>query len=181
MRVIVFLANGFEEAEAICPIDVFRRAGLEVVIAGVGSDEIESAHGVRIKADTTADKADRSGWSAVFCPGGMPGAVNLAQDWNVNEILIHAANESVVAAICASPAVVLAPLGLLNGKNATCYPSCAGYAPSFHFLDSGVVKDGNIITGKSAGWAFDLGLLVVESLLGKDKAEEIRKAIYYKD
>ena len=180
-KVLVFLAEGFEEAEAVCPADVLRRAGADVTLAAVGESlDVVSSHGVTIRCSVFADDVKNEAWDAVFCPGGMPGAVNLSQSWTVNEIIIKAAQSSVVAAICASPAVVLAPLGLLNGKAATCFPGCESYAPDICFSSDGVVQDGNIVTGKSAGWAFDLGLRLVSILYGADEAEKIRKAIYYK-
>lgn len=182
MKVLVFLADGFEEAEALCPVDVLKRAGIEVVIAGVQSLAVKSSHGVTVQADVTVDDLDRNErWDAVFCPGGMPGAVNLSQSWSVNEILVRSAQNAIVAAICASPAVVLAPLGLLDGKEATCFPGCESYAPTISFSSRGVVQDGNILTGKSAGWAFDLGLKLVEMLEGKEESDKVRNAIYYKE
>ncbi len=182
MKALVFLAQGFEEAEAICPVDVLKRAGIDVVLAGVGSKEIKSSHGVIVEADVTVDEVNSNDeWCCIFCPGGMPGAVNLAQSWKVNEIIVQNAEKAIIAAICASPAVVLAQLGLLNGRNATCFPGCESYAPTVDFLSDGVVVDGNIVTGKSAGWAFDLGLKIVEILKGKDESEKVRKAIYYKE
>ncbi len=182
MRVIVFLAEGFEETEALCPVDVMRRAGLDVVIAGVTGEYVKSSHGVTVKADISLDDVhDDERFAAAFCPGGMPGSVNLSQSWKVNKILVDTAQTGVVAAICASPAVVLAPLGLLKGKNATCFPGCESYAPDSVFSADGIVVDGNILTGKSAGWAFDLGLKLVEMLKDKESAEQVRSAIYYKD
>ncbi len=181
MKAIVFLAEGFEEAEAICPIDVMRRAGIDVVVAGVGSDAVTSSHGVTVKADALVDDIGDGSFSAAFCPGGMPGSVNLSQSWKVNEILVKTAQTGIVAAICAAPAVVLAPLGLLKGRNATCYPGCEGYAPDTVFSSDGVVVDGNIVTAKSAGWALDLGLQLVSMLKGPEAAEKVRAAICYRD
>ena len=180
MEVVVFLADGFEETEALCPVDVMRRAGITVITAGVGGKEIKSSHGVRVTADCDIEELENRGYNAVFCPGGMPGSVNLSQSWKVNEIIVKTAQTGIVAAICAAPAVVLAPLGLLNGKKATCFPGCASYAPDIPFTGDGVDVDGNIVTGKSAGWAFDLGLKLVEMLVSKEKAEEVQKSIFYK-
>lgn len=87
----------------------------------------------------------------------------------------------VVSAICASPAVVFGPLGILNSGKATCYPGCESYAPGITFLEDGVVVDGNVVTAKSAGWAFDLGIKLVEMLVDKETAEKVRASIYYKD
>ena len=180
-KVLVFLAEGFEEAEALCPVDVLKRAGADVTLAGVGSLDVCSSHGITVHCPVLVeDIAKDERWDAVFCPGGMPGAVNLAQCWDVNEILIRTAQTGIVAAICASPAVVLAPLGLLTGRAATCFPGCESYAPDIPFSKEGVVRDGNIVTGKSAGWAFDLGLRLVEMLYGPEDAEKVRNAIYYR-
>ena len=180
-KVLVFLAEGFEEAEALCPIDVLRRAGAEVVTAGVGGETITSSHGIKIKSDKRVEDVDHKAFDALFCPGGMPGAVNLAQSWKVNEILVNAYNDGkLVAAICASPAVVLGPLGLLKGKKATCYPGCESYSPELEFSAEGVVVDGRIVTGKSAGFAFDLGLKLVELLFDKATSEKVKASIYYK-
>ncbi len=182
MSVLVFLAEGFEETEALCPVDVMRRAGLDVKTVGVTGEYVTSSHGVTVKADVLIDDLDSDAdYQAVFCPGGMPGSVNLSQSWKVNEMVVKTAQTGVVAAICASPAVVLAPLGLLEGKKATCFPGCEDYAPDTVFFADGIVVDGNIVTGKSAGWAFDLGLEIVEMLKGREEAEKVRRAIYYKE
>ena len=181
MSVLIFLADGFEETEALCPLDVLRRAGVDVITAGIGGREIRSSHGVVIKADALLDDIAEDGYDAVFCPGGMPGAENIASSEKAVRICINASKHSLISAICASPAVVLGPAGILDGKKATCYPSCASYSPSIDFLPDGVVRDGNVLTGKSAGWAFDLGLELVSMLKGRDKAESVRSSIYYKD
>lgn len=181
MKAVIFLAEGFEEAEAFCPYDCLKRADIEVDLAGIGGKEITSSHGLTVNCDLSVEEVKAEEYVLAFCPGGMPGAVNLAGSWQVNRILAKLAQTGYVAAICASPAVVLAPLGLLDGRIATCYPSCSVYAPSHHFTQEGVCVDGNIITGKSAGWAFDLGLKCVELLKGKEEAEKVRASIYYKD
>lgn len=180
-KVLVFLAEGFEESEALCPVDVLKRAGAVVILSGIDSDIITSSHGVKIKADCKIEEVDYKEFDAIFCPGGMPGAVNLSQSWSVNEILINAYNEGkIISAICASPAVVLGPLGLLKGKRATCYPGCESYSPELDFSSDGVVVDGTIVTGKAAGFAFDLGLKLVELLFGKEYADKVQNSIYYK-
>ncbi len=181
MKALVFLAQGFEEIEALAPIDILRRGKIDVIVAGVGSKEITSSHGVRFSLDLAVDDVDREGWDAVICPGGMPGAVNISQNWICNEILIKAANteNTKICAICASPAVVLGPLGLLDGKNATCYPGMEEYAPDFNFSSDGVVVYGNTITAKGAGYAIDFALEILKALKGEKAGEEIRKKIYY--
>lgn len=181
-KVVVLLANGFEDAEALCPIDVMRRAGFDVTIAGIGGMEITSSHSVVFKADKDIEELNSDGWDLVFAPGGMPGSVNISQSWKANEMLITAANRenSYVAAICAAPAVVLGPIGLLFGKEATCYPGCEDFFPGFEFSKDGVVVSGNIVTAKSAGYAFDLGLKLIELLENKELSDKIKNQIYYK-
>lgn len=181
INAIVLLADGFEESEAVCPIDILKRAGINVVIAGVGKSIVTSTHCLKIVADILVDEIKSYDFDLVFCPGGMPGASNLAASKSVCDILLEMnASGKLISAICASPAVVLAPLGILNGKKATCYPGCEEFFPSFSFLSDGVVVDGNLVTGKSAGFAFDLGLKFIEMLCGKEKAAEVQNSIYYK-
>ncbi len=182
MKIAVLLAEGFEIAEAMCPADVFRRAGLDTVLISVSdSKDVRSSCGIIVTADKTINEAEDEDFNAVFCPGGMPGSVNLSQSWEAGRMIVKTAQSGIVAAICAAPAAVLYPLGILDGRNATCYPGCESFAPDFRFSSEGVIRDGNIITGKSAGWAFDLGLEVIAALVGKEKSEEVRAAIYYKD
>ena len=179
MKAGIFLAEGFEIAEALCPLDVLRRAGIETELIGVGGMVIKSSCGVAVSADIPIEEASGS-YDLLFCPGGMPGAVNLSQSWDVNRMLCETVQHGIVSAICASPAVVLFPLGLLEGHEATCFPGSVSYAPSFSFSSEGVVESGNIITGKSAGWAFDLGLRLVARLKGEEAAAKVRSAIFYK-
>ncbi len=180
MRIAVLLAEGFEIAEAMCPADVFRRAGIETVLVSVKDTlEVKASCGITVKADCLIT-AIENGFDAVFCPGGMPGAANLAQSWEVSELLVRTAQTGIVAAICASPAAVLYPLGLLEGRRATCYPGCESFAPEFVFSPEGVIKDGNIITGRGPGWAFDIGLEIVAALISRDKSDEVKAALLYK-
>lgn len=181
-KALVFLADGCEMCEALCVVDVLRRAGIAVTTAGVGKERVVSSHKVEIKADTDLDSLVQDNWDLVFCPGGMPGATNLASSEKVNAIIMKNYSEGrIVSAICASPAVVFGPLGILNSGKATCFPGCEEYAPDVEFTGDGVVVDGNVVTAKSAGWAFDLGLELISLLLGKEKGEEVKAAIYYKD
>lgn len=181
MKALVFLVDGFEESEAICPIDVLKRVGVDVVLAGVGKTSITSTHGVKVTTDIIADDVDSKEYDLVFCPGGMPGATNLASSKAVCNTLISMHKEGrIVSAICASPAVVLGPLGILEGKMATCYPGCEEFYKGFDFSPDGVVVDSNVVTGKSAGFAFDLGLKLVELLFTKERARAVQHGIYYK-
>lgn len=181
-KALVFLADGCEMCEALCVVDVLRRAGVSVTTVGVTGERVLSSHKVEIKADCTFDTLEDSKWDLVFAPGGMPGATNLASSERVGRTIMDTYHEGgIVSAICASPAVVLGPLGLIRSGHATCFPGCEDYAPGIEFVSDGVVVDGNIVTAKSAGWAFDLGLELVSLLLGKETGERIKASIYYKE
>ena len=179
-KALIILAKGFEEAEAIIPIDILRRCDVEVIIAGVGSDEIVSTRGVIVKTDvileTYTGMAD-----VVILPGGMPGAENLANSIKVKDIIAKMnSGKKLIAAICASPALVLAPTGILSGKTATCYPGMEKtFAPGVKFVKDEVVKDGNIITSRGPATAFAFGLKIAEELVGKDKVEMVAEQMLY--
>ncbi len=181
MRVLTYLAEGFEEAEAIIPVDLFRRAGFDVTVSSIDDEKaVRSSHGVNVIADKTMGETEGEDYDIVFLPGGMPGALNLSQSIGVNMRIIKMAGQGkIVSAICASPAVVLANAGLLDGKKATCFPGTEKYTDKKDFLADGVVVDGNIVTAKSASFAFDLALAVIELAESKEKADAIRSALYY--
>ena len=168
MKVLVFLADGFEEAEALCPVDVLKRAGIEVVIAGVQSLAVKSSHGVTVQADVTVDDLDRNErWDAVFCPGGMPGAVNLSNNSDVIDLIKYFNdNNKYIAAICASPAVVLAKSGVVDNKDVTCYPTndFKNMLSNSNYKEDNVVVDGNIITSKGPATAFEFAYKILEVL-----------------
>ncbi len=182
-KALILIAPGFEECEAICVYDVLKRGGVECTLLSVSERTAESSHSLKIVTDgVLSEKALEEDWSVVFLPGGMPGAKNLYGSDNVRRILKKQNEKAgLIAAICASPAVVLAPLGLLEGRKATCYPGCGAYCPEFAFSDEGVVVSGNIVSAKSAGWAFDLGLTVLSLLCGDGERTKIRKEIFYKE
>lgn len=116
-RVAVFLAEGFEEIEAVVPIDILRRGGVEVVVAGVGTDVVTGSHGITIDTDAVVEEIDINDFDGLILPGGLPGANNLAESEGVNKLLNSARDEGkLIAAICASPALVLSPLGILKNK-----------------------------------------------------------------
>jgi 4-methyl-5(b-hydroxyethyl)-thiazole monophosphate biosynthesis len=177
-KVLLVLAEGFEEIEAVTPIDVLRRAGLEVTVAGIGGTLVTGAHGLAFKADV--DLAAYSGTpDAVVLPGGMPGATNLAASKSLAAILQKTYDAGkLVAAICASPAVVLAPLGLLDGKKATCYPGFEDRlgAKTERSADR-VVKAGNVITSKGPGTAFEFSMAIVTELAGKPAADQLTEGM----
>lgn len=179
-KAVVFFADGFEEVEALTVCDALVRAGVEVVKAAVGGSlEVVSSHDVRIVCDALVEDVKDEMVDLVFAPGGMPGSSNLAQCWPVNEMIVRHVQDRLVAAICAAPAVVLGPLGLLEGRKATCFPGCEEYAPSVSFSSEGVVEDGNIITAKSVAYAWPLGLVLVQRLMGDQARERLEKGIWW--
>ncbi len=172
---VVILADGFEEIEGIAPIDVLRRAGVRVTVAGLGTKHIKSSRGLTIQADVLfSDYKDFP--DVVILPGGLPGATNLAQAKEVGEFVkkMNSA-QKLVAAICAAPAVVLAPLGILDQKKVTCYPGCEAELPKEAlYSQERVVMDGNLITSRGPGTALEFSLEIIKYLLGKDVAESLR-------
>lgn len=180
---VILLADGFEECEALCVYDTLLRGGVKTLFSSVGERTVESSHGVKITADEIlSEKTLEKKWDLVFLPGGMPGAANLAKSALVRRILVSS-NEraSLIGAICASPAVVLGPLGLLEGRKATVFPGCDSFYPDFPFSTDGTVVSGNVVTAKSAGYAFDMGIVLLSLLLGETAAEKVQKQIYYKE
>ena len=173
-KALVVLAEGFEEVEAITPIDILRRAGIDVIVAGLESHVVTGSHGVVVKADVTLEEI-KSFPDAVILPGGMPGSENLAKSAKVKDIILTMhSKEKLIAAICASPALVLVPTGILDGKNATCYPGMEeNFTPEITFLEDNVIQDGNIITSRGVGTALDFALKIVEYLAGKDTADTV--------
>ena len=184
-KVIVLLAPGFEEVEAVTPIDYLRRAGIEVSVVAVGLKTVNGSHGIQISADTDLSslleekKLIPSEWDAVIVPGGLPGADNLAASGDVGAFLKEMAKAGkLICAICAAPARVLSPLGLLSGKEFTCFPGEEKNVPaSAIWKEDRVVIDGNFITSRGAGTAGEFACAVVSKLLtdadGKKLAERV--------
>ena len=171
-----FLAEGFEEIEALCPIDIMRRAGLEVKTVGVGAKEITGSHGITVVADMIDTEYNDKAPELVFLPGGMPGTLNLEQSPLVQTAIKHAVKHQLpIGAICAAPSI-LGHLGLLQGKKATCYPGFESELTGATLCD-GVVTDGNITTASGAGVAVDFALELVSRLVSAEKAEEIRRGM----
>lgn len=175
--VAVFLADGFEEIEAVAPTDILRRAGVEVRIVGVGGRVVTGSHGIPLTADLTADALDPEKPEMIVLPGGMPGARNLERSDAVQRCIDAAARRGAwIAAICAAP-FILGHRGLLRGRRAVCYP---GYEPELAGAEIGggpVCCDGRFITGNGPGAAFAFGLLLAGKLAGGEKAEEIRRGM----
>lgn len=177
-RVLVILADGFEEIEAITPIDVLRRAGLEVTLAGLSGKMVTGAHGIKFQADVLLDEY-KDLPDAVVLPGGMPGAQNLGQSPKVAEIIKKMnSQQKIIGAICAAPALALAPTGILDGKKATCYPGFErNFSSSIAFSNDRVVVDGNVITSRGPGSALEFSLELVEKLVGKEKSQTLSEGL----
>lgn len=175
---VVILAQGFEETEAVAIIDVLRRAGIETTVAGLGDTKVTGSHRITLMADKTM--SDISGeFDAVVLPGGMPGSTNLAASAQVVSLLKSMqAKNKIIAAICAAPAVVLAPNGILKNKTATCFPGMENqFPPGITFSAEDVVRSGNVITSRAAGTALKFSLAVVEALADSATADKVRKAM----
>ena len=175
-KILILLADGFEEIEAVTTIDILRRANLDVTIAGVGKSVVKGAHDISVKADTEIS-AYKGLPDAIVVPGGMPGVENLSASKQVNDLIKKCHEEGkIIAAICAAPSHVLAPMGIIQGKKVTCYPGCEDLLKGKAvFVDEKVVVEDNIITSKGPGTALDFALKVVEKLAGESTKEEVRK------
>lgn len=174
---LVFLADGFEEIEACTIIDVLRRCGVDVTVAGLGDGVVEGAHGIRVASDTGIEKVLVDCFDAVVCPGGAPGYINLRKNRMVLDLIRKAYDaEKLVAAICAAPAV-LSAAGVLKGRTCTIYPGMedeivkGGGIPKADI----VVVDGNVITSRGPATALPFALKLGEMLAGKKIAEEVAK------
>ena len=175
--VYMFLAEGFEEIEALCPLDLLRRVGIDVVTVGIGGKEIRGAHGITVLADITDKEYPQTACDMIFLPGGMPGTLNLAKSDTVQNAIKQAvADDSYIAAICAAPSI-LGDLGLLQGKSAVCYPGFEDRLTGATIPEAKVVLDGKILTARGMGAALQMGLAIVELFLGKQKADELRHAV----
>lgn len=176
--VYAFFADGFEEIEAFTAVDTLRRAGLNVEMVSVTPDEIVvGAHDVSMLCDVNFENCDFSDAELLLLPGGMPGAATLEKHEGLRkQILRFAETNKPIAAICAAP-MVLGKLGLLKGRQATCYPSFEQYLDGAECLDKPVVRDGNIITAMGPGAAMEFALTIVDMLLGKEKVDELVEAM----
>ena len=173
-KVFIFLANGFEEIEAIAPIDILRRAELDVITVSISdSKTVAGAHGIKVEADQLFTETTFGENDYYVLPGGYDGMLNLSAHQGVNELLTkqHNAGKK-LAAICASPSV-LGKLGILEGKEAICYPGFEGNLTGATISKNSVVEDGNVITGKGPGVAVQFALKIVESLKGKETANQV--------
>lgn len=173
----IFLAPGFEEIEALCPLDLLRRAGVEVKTVGIGGKSVTGSHGITVEADMADMDFSDSSPDLIMLPGGMPGTLNLEASPVVMNAIKNAADRGAyISAICAAP-MILGKLGLLCGKKATCYPGFEEYLEGAEILEAPAVIDGKIITGAGMGAALDFGLLLVSVMCGEEKAAELRHSV----
>lgn len=166
--IYVLLADGFEETEAIVPIDVMRRGGLEVCTAGVGGTEITGAHAIKVVTDVDVNDIDKEDVEGIILPGGMPGTLNLQKDCKVGEFISYCnENELLIAAICAAP-MILGELNMLCGREATCFPGFEEHLLGAEVCDCSVVVSDNIITARGAGAALEFGSSIVDYFSGEN-------------
>lgn len=180
MQIYLFLADGFEEIEAVAPIDVFRRAELEVITVSVTGDQlVTGAHGLTVAADSLFEDLSFGGDFLLFLPGGMPGTLNLEAHEGLCELIgQQAAKGNKIAAICAAPSI-LGKMGLLDGKDAICYPGFEHFLTGASVSDQDVVQSGSVFTAKGPGVAIDFALALVKDLKGPDVAAQVAGGMIY--
>lgn len=178
--VYIFLADGFEECEALVPLDILRRGGIKVNTVGIGGKTVTGAHGITVTADIAENDAVTDNIDAVILPGGMPGTLNLEKSETVQQFIDFAAEKgALLCAICAAPSI-LGHKGLLNGKKATCFSGFEKDLAGATISDVKAVTDGNVITACGAGAAFEFGFEILTALTGgKTAAENLSKAMKY--
>lgn len=175
--IYVFLANGFEEIEALAPVDILRRAELDVKTVGVGGKVITGSHGISVTADIEEKDVTTDDMEMMILPGGMPGTLNLEKSPIVTACAKYcAANNIYVAAICAAPSI-LGHLGLLEGKEAICFPGFEGELKGAHISEKHVCVDGHVVTAKGMGVATQFGLTLAGLMAGEDVANKIHASI----
>ncbi|MCP4137472.1 MAG: DJ-1/PfpI family protein [bacterium] len=175
MKVLVPLADGFEEIEALTIVDVLRRAKIDVTTICIGENPVRGAHDIAVKADKHIDDIPFAEYNFIALPGGMPGSANLRDDERIISLVtdIHSRN-GYVSAICAAP-IVLARAGLIDGKKATAFPGIEGQLGNIEYIPEPVITDGKIITGKGPGCAIPFALKLVEIIAGEKTSVSIKK------
>jgi 4-methyl-5(b-hydroxyethyl)-thiazole monophosphate biosynthesis len=173
--VAVLFANGFEEVEGLTQVDFLRRAGINVIMAGVGDTKITGGHDITIVTDVEVSELQDS-LDGIIIPGGMPGAANVAASKKAINLIQKLYNSGkLVAAICAAPAVVLSPAGVLTGKKATCYPGYEDRLTDSHFVEDRVVKVDNVITSRGPGTAAEFAIEIIRYLKDDETAKKIHQ------
>lgn len=178
MKVFLFLADGFEEIEAIAPIDIFRRADIEVTTVSISENKlVRGAHNISVQADSLFSETDFTENDLLYLPGGMPGTKNLDAHQGLKNLLQEQAdNQKNIAAICAAPSI-LGKMGLLKGREAICFPGFENQLTGAFLSKEKIVKSDFISTAKGAGVAVLFALKLVEELKGKQKADKIAASI----
>lgn len=175
MRVLVPLAEGFEEIEAVTIVDVLRRASIDVVTAALAASPVRGSHGISLGADTLLDEVRGDEFDAIVLPGGMPGSRTLCDDGRVLDIVREASRKNkLVAAVCAAP-IALEAAGVLAGKRATSYPG--NELPSARYVEERVVVDEKLVTSRGPGTALEFALVLVEKLAGAEAADKLRSGM----
>ncbi len=177
VKAVVLLADGFEEVEAITPVDLLRRAGIQVDVVGVSNRDVIGSHGIRLTTDITLDEMEDSKLpDVIILPGGMPGTTNLASDADVEHLLRRQAQDGrLIAAICAAPVLVLGAKGLLKGRRFTCFPGLESHPHDGKWEDARVVCDGSLITSRGPGSAAEFSIAIIRHFLGNQAAEDVRR------
>ncbi|MGN1101687.1 MAG: DJ-1 family glyoxalase III [Huintestinicola sp.] len=171
--IYVFLAQGFEETEAITPIDMLRRCGKEVITVGVSGKTVAGSHNIPVTCDITIEETVTEGLEMIVLPGGMPGTKNLAANARVAELIRFCSDRNIlIGAICAAPSV-LGEMGLLKGRKAVCYPGFEGALRGAEVLTVPAVRDGNIITARGAGAALEFSYELISALFDNAAAEKL--------
>ena len=178
--VYIFLAPGFEEAEALVPADLLRRAGIETALVSLGGRVITGGHNIGVQADLPITDVDLDKAQMLVLPGGTVGVQNLGESESLKELLTEASARNIpLAAICAAP-TLLGKWGLLQGRNFVCYPGLeTGVTDGIAHPDQSTVDDGLLTTGRAAGSSFDFGLRLIARLAGEEKAAQIAAGIHY--
>ena len=177
--VYVFLAEGFEEIEALTPVDILRRGAVEVKMVGIGSKTVTGSHGISVVCDLEEKDVNISDISAVILPGGMPGTLNLEKSKTVLGAIDYAyKNSKIIGAICAAPSI-LGKLGLLKGKEAICFDGFEKYLSGAVISASPVVRDGQFITARGAGVASEFAFTLISALKDKQTADKLRIDMKY--
>ena len=177
-KVLVPMANGFEDLEAVAAIDVLRRGGVEVVTASLGDDtSVKGAHGIYMKADALLSDAAKDDWDAILLPGGGEGTENLKASTELSSLLRrHAAGERLLCAICAAPTVLVAAGVVPPGVHVTCYPTCQMMLDR-HWTPAPVVAEANVITGQGPGTALLFAMVVLQTLVGEKETRKVARSM----
>lgn len=175
-KAVILLATGFEEIEAVTVVDILRRAGIDIISAGLDSNTVTGSHGITVATEKKISGL-KTDFDAVIIPGGAAGALHLHNSGEVNDFIKAAASKgALIAGICAAPSVVMAPIGLLDNKSATCYPGDQiDFGKNTRYKNKAVVTDGNIITSQGPGTAIEFSFAIVEKLIGRETVKKIKK------